>query len=75
VVLAWTICVACRHVRLDHWAFVDEHVTDGQGTSTEREGLSPSSPGRSRRAVQQEDAEGVAFRVGGVDQNPILGGR
>lgn len=31
VVLAWTICVACRHVRLDHWAFVDEHVTDGQG--------------------------------------------
>ncbi len=26
IVLAWTICVSCRHVRLDHWAFVDESV-------------------------------------------------
>jgi hypothetical protein len=30
-VLAWAICVACRHVRLDHWAFVDEIGTDQKG--------------------------------------------
>ncbi len=28
VVLAWTICLACRHVRLDHWTFVDQIVPD-----------------------------------------------
>ncbi len=28
IVLVWTICAACRHVRLDHWAFTKERVTD-----------------------------------------------
>ncbi len=28
VVLEWMVCVACRHVRLDHWAFAAEVVGD-----------------------------------------------
>ena len=28
IVLEWVICVDCRHVRLDHWTFVDEIGTD-----------------------------------------------
>lgn len=28
VMLTWMICVACRHVRLDQWTFVDENAGD-----------------------------------------------
>ncbi len=38
VLLEWMICVACRHVQLDHWAFTDESALDEKSDHQRHEG-------------------------------------
>ncbi len=38
VLLEWVICVACRHVRLDHWSFSDEIDVDDESDDRRQRG-------------------------------------